>query len=52
LSECKKEGKVIFIKVATEVNLADFMTKPLGAQRFNELKENLVHPIGGFSNSK
>jgi hypothetical protein len=48
MSECERSKRVVFSKVSTDTNVADAMTKALGARRFQELMEKMVRPIGDF----
>lgn len=41
IRECVQTGDILFEYVMTEVQLADLLTKPLGRQRFVELREKI-----------
>ena len=41
IRDCVQAGSIDLLYVNTEIQLADVLTKPLGRQRFEELREKL-----------
>lgn len=53
IRDCVQVGSIDLVYVNTEVQLADMLTKPLGRQRFEELREKLgMKVINKFKGSE